>query len=50
MDVRRNIIFIGLAVVSYMLILAWNEDYGQVAFYNGTIEELYSKIDEIIKR
>jgi len=30
MDVKRGIIFIGLAIVSYMLILAWNEDYGQV--------------------
>ena len=29
MDVRRSIIFVGLAIVSYMLILAWNEDYGQ---------------------
>ena len=31
MDLRRSIIFIGLAVVSYMLILAWNDDYGQQA-------------------
>lgn len=30
MDIRRGIIFFGLAVVSYMLVLAWNEDYGQV--------------------
>ena len=30
MDVRRSIIFVGLAIVSYMLILAWNDDYGQV--------------------
>jgi len=29
MDVRRSILFIGLAIVSYMLILAWNEDYGK---------------------
>jgi len=29
MDVRRSILFVGLAIVSYMLILAWNEDYGQ---------------------
>lgn len=29
MDFRRSIIFIGLAIVSYMLVLAWNEDYGQ---------------------
>ncbi len=31
MDFRRSIIFIGLAVVSYMLVLAWNEDYGQAS-------------------
>jgi len=30
MDVRRGIIFVGLAIVSYMLVLAWNEDYGQL--------------------
>ena len=30
MDLRRSIILVALAVVSYMLILAWNEDYGQV--------------------
>ena len=29
MDIRRFIIFAGLAISSYMLILAWNEDYGQ---------------------
>lgn len=29
MDIRRGIIFVGLAIVSYMLVLAWNEDYGQ---------------------
>jgi len=31
MDFRRGIIFLGLAIVSYLLILAWNEDYGQTA-------------------
>lgn len=30
MDLRRSIILVALAVVSYMLILAWNEDYGQI--------------------
>jgi len=29
MDIRRGIIFAGLAIVSYLLVLAWNEDYGQ---------------------
>ena len=31
MDPRRSVILVGLAIVSYMLILAWNEDYGQQA-------------------
>ena len=29
MDLRRNILIVGLAVVSYLMVLAWNEDYGQ---------------------
>lgn len=29
MDIRRTVIFIGLAVTSYLLILAWSDDYGQ---------------------
>ena len=29
MDFQRILIFLGLAVTAYMLILAWNEDYGQ---------------------
>ena len=31
MDMQRIFILLGLAVTSYMLILAWNEDYGQQA-------------------
>ncbi|PID43609.1 MAG: membrane protein insertase YidC [Gammaproteobacteria bacterium] len=29
MDFQRGIIFAGLAIVSYLMILAWNNDYGQ---------------------
>ena len=29
MDARRAIILLGIAIVSYMLVLQWNEDYGQ---------------------
>lgn len=29
MDIRRTVIFIGLAITSYLLILAWSNDYGQ---------------------
>ncbi len=31
MDFQRVFILLGLAVTSYMLVLAWNEDYGQAA-------------------
>lgn len=40
MDIRRTIIFIGLAVVSYMLVLEWNADYGQVVTQTKTPTEL----------
>jgi len=39
MDLRRGIIFAGLAVVSYMLILAWNEDYGKNDYQQSTYKE-----------
>lgn len=29
MDIRRTLIFLGLAISGYFLILAWNADYGQ---------------------
>lgn len=29
MDPRRGIILVGLAIVSYMMVLQWNEDYGK---------------------
>lgn len=29
MDIKRIVLFAGLAVVSYLMILAWNEDYNQ---------------------
>ena len=28
MDIQRILILMGLAVISYMLVLAWNDDYG----------------------
>ncbi len=31
MDLQRGIIFVGLAVVSYLMILAWNDDYGELS-------------------
>jgi YidC/Oxa1 family membrane protein insertase len=41
MDIRRSIIFIGLAIVSYMLVLEWNKDYGQNAVTQQTSEVRY---------
>ncbi|MEY8204116.1 MAG: membrane protein insertase YidC [Bermanella sp.] len=34
MDPRRGIILVGIAIISYMLILQWNDDYGQQALAN----------------
>ncbi|MFP6807844.1 MAG: membrane protein insertase YidC [Pseudomonadales bacterium] len=38
MDIQRIVILIGLAVSSYMLVLAWNEDYGNGAV-NAQVEQ-----------
>ena len=39
MDIRRTVIFIGLAISSYFLILAWNDDYGQKPQSQATTAE-----------
>ncbi|MDA0979607.1 MAG: membrane protein insertase YidC [Proteobacteria bacterium] len=39
MDYQRIFILLGLAVTAYMLILAWNEDYGQGAPRETAIEQ-----------
>ncbi|HSX71194.1 MAG TPA: membrane protein insertase YidC, partial [Pseudomonas sp.] len=31
MDIQRSILLVALAVVSYLMVLQWNEDYGQAA-------------------
>jgi YidC/Oxa1 family membrane protein insertase len=31
MDIKRSILLVALAVVAYMLVLKWNQDYGQAA-------------------
>jgi YidC/Oxa1 family membrane protein insertase len=45
LDFQRIFILLGLAVTSYMLVLAWNEDYGNK---NGsaTTEEIIAPIEE----
>jgi len=35
MDIQRTLLIIGLAVVSYLMILQWQEDYGQAATINA---------------
>ena len=31
MDIQRSILIVALAIVSYMMVLQWNQDYGQAA-------------------
>ena len=38
MDPRRGIILVGIAIISYMLILKWNDDYGQQAIATGAVQ------------
>ena len=37
MDIQRIILILGMAVTSYMLVLAWNQDYHQNTS-NGALE------------
>ena len=30
MDIKRPILIVALAIVSYLMVLQWNQDYGQV--------------------
>lgn len=41
MDIRRSIIFIGLAIVSYLLVLEWNKDYGHNTVAQQTSDVKY---------
>ncbi|TBV05097.1 membrane protein insertase YidC [Phytopseudomonas dryadis] len=36
MDIQRSILIVALAVVSYMMVLQWNQDYGQAALPTQT--------------
>ena len=31
MDIQRSILIVALAIVSYLMVLQWNQDYGQAA-------------------
>jgi YidC/Oxa1 family membrane protein insertase len=37
MDIKRSILLVALAVVSYMMVLQWNQDYGQTALPTQSI-------------
>ncbi|MEX2326118.1 MAG: membrane protein insertase YidC, partial [Pseudomonadales bacterium] len=43
MDFQRIFILLGLAVTSYMLVLAWNEDYGQKPVPDEPVEQVRSQ-------
>ena len=45
MDIKRGIIFVGIAVVSYMLVLAWNEDYGHLDQEQASVAQIESVPD-----
>ncbi len=36
MDIKRSILLVALAVVAYLLVLQWNQDYGQAALPSPT--------------
>ncbi len=37
MDIKRTILIVALAVVSYVMVLKWNQDYGQAALPTQTV-------------
>src|SRR5690554_960184 len=45
MDIQRIVLFAGLAIVSYLMVLAWNEDYNQPA-EPVTVNEQMAGINE----
>ena len=36
MDIKRSILLVSLAIVAYLLVLQWNQDYGQAALPEET--------------
>ena len=39
MDIKRSILLVALAVVAYLMVLQWNQDYGQTAIPDETRQE-----------
>ena len=38
MDIKRSILLVALAVVAYLMVLQWNQDYGQAALPTETAQ------------
>ena len=38
MDIKRSIPLVALAVVAYLMVLQWNQDYGQAALPTETAQ------------
>ncbi|MBT09623.1 MAG: membrane protein insertase YidC [Gammaproteobacteria bacterium] len=49
MDYQRIFILLGLAVTSYLLILAWNEDYGNAQKSNNAAKRSGSSSQEVLE-
>ena len=43
MDIRRIVIFVGLAITSYLLIINWNKDYGSAEYQQAQLEASISQ-------
>ncbi|MDY7219822.1 membrane protein insertase YidC [Denitrificimonas sp. JX-1] len=44
MDIKRTILLVALAVVSYMMVLQWNQDYGQAPVTAATTQSTQSAL------
>lgn len=44
MDIKRSILLVALAVVAYLMVLQWNQDYGQAALPAETSQEQSSAV------
>ena len=39
MDIKRSILLVALAVVAYLMVLQWNQDYGQTVIPDEARQE-----------
>ncbi|WP_312961666.1 membrane protein insertase YidC [Stutzerimonas nitrititolerans] len=47
MDIKRSILLVALAVVAYLLVLQWNQDYGQAALPAETSQTQSSAVPQL---